>query len=78
MGLEDLHYKFVTDRRILSLNQEIALLYSRGIPRILATSGEPSLIYYDDNTENEVRRCKSIRDEIIKKEYSELFNYKTD
>jgi hypothetical protein len=70
--IRDLHHRFVTDRRITTLNNEIAALYSIAIPQALIKKDGVATLVYDDKTEYEVRRIRLIINYIIKNDYQEL------
>ena len=70
--IKELHHRFVTDRRIATLNNEIAALYSIAIPQALIKKDGVATLVYDQKTEYEVRRIRVIINDIIKNEYQEL------
>ena len=77
---QELHYRYLTDRRIATLNNEIAAIYNISIPKYILDYSEKKVeIIYDEKVEYEVQRCKNIIAEIIKTDYPELqyINYET-
>lgn len=70
--IKDLHIRFLSDRRIKTLQNEIAAIYNVAIPKgILKTDGSFKLVY-DEKIEYEVNRIKMIIKDIVKEDYSGL------
>jgi hypothetical protein len=70
--IKELHHRFVTDKRIATLNNEIAALYSIAISQALIKKDGMVTLVYDKKTEYEVRRIRMIINDIVKNEYQEL------
>ena len=73
--LRALHLQFLSDRRLATLQNEIAAIYSRSIPKGMIIDKEGGIveIHYDEIIVKEVARIRSIINDIIKREYSLLF-----
>jgi len=67
-----LRYKFLTDRRIATLNNEIAAIYNVSIPKYLIVEDGIPTIKYEERVEYEVNRVRSIITKIIEAEYTDL------
>ncbi len=69
----NLQIRFLTDRRLASLRLEIAAVLQVSIPVAIMKIDDGVIITYDEKTEYEVNRIKSIIKEICDTEYSILF-----
>ena len=73
-----LREQYLTDRRLKTLYSEIASIYNCAIPKALVDFGNNTWsIVYDEKVEYEVQRIKDIINEIVKQDYSKLFNQPT-
>lgn len=76
MNKKDLQIQYLSDRRIATLNNEIAALYNIAIPKGIVRALDGSIVLiYEDKTNKEVKRIQSIINDIIKTEYLELIEY---
>jgi len=70
--LKELHIRFLSDRRIATLQNEIAAIYNVAIPKgLIKTDGSFEMIY-DEKVEYEVKRVRSIIEDIVKTDYTDL------
>jgi len=70
--LKELRHKFLTDRRIATLNNEIAALYNIAIPKAVVKKDGVAVLIYDDKTEHEVKRIRNLIIDIVESDYKEL------
>ena len=69
-----LRYKFLTDRRIATLNNEIAAIYNVSIPIGFQVENGITTLIYAISVEYEIARVRSIIVDIVTNEYSLLIN----
>ncbi len=73
--IKDLHHRYLTDRRIQSINSNIVLLHSIYMPTfILNEDSDVMEVKYKEKEEYEINRLKQIRDDYIKINHPELIN----
>ena len=70
--IKELHIRFLSDRRIATLQNEIAAIYSIAIPKGLIKTDGSFEIIYDEKVEYEVNRIRSIIADIVKSDYTDL------
>jgi len=71
--LMELHYRFLTDRRIITNINNIASIYLIAVPKAIIKENGQAKIIYDEKVEYEVNRIRNIIANIIESDYAELF-----